>query len=147
MGAVEEHVQPRSAAEVDEYAPEWGWTTDVGAAQRIDEELADQVAAIEKGVVSERLTERQAVESQEGDGGVLPARARQRFHAHSTRQALAGRAGADRSTQAPADIDHADLPRWSHGRALRLYQDAGAHQGEIHLDGHGAGRPALLRLV
>ena len=47
VGAVEEHIQPRAAAEVDAYAPDWAWTTDVGAAQRMDSELAERLAFIE----------------------------------------------------------------------------------------------------
>ena len=62
VGAVDGHVEPRSAAEVDEYAPAWAWTADLGAAQRMDEELAERVAFIETGAVPERLTARQAVE-------------------------------------------------------------------------------------
>jgi|EP00624_Nannochloropsis_granulata_P000714 hypothetical protein len=62
ISTVAEPEQPREAAAVDAYAPNWAWTADVGAAQKTDDELAERVTFIESGAVPERLTPHQTVE-------------------------------------------------------------------------------------
>jgi hypothetical protein len=56
VASVEEQPQQRTAAEVDEYAPNWGWTADIGAAQRKDQELAGRVSYLQARTVPARIT-------------------------------------------------------------------------------------------